>query len=81
MRRFVLLTYMGLTLCCLAGCHLCHKKRFAPVYYSECQPCGCGSSIAAPPYSIPQPASVVIPLTPGGIPGPPGVGIPGPPAR
>ena len=34
MRRLVLLTYIGLTLASLTGCHLCHKKQLAAVSYS-----------------------------------------------
>jgi len=81
MRRFVLLTYIGLTLAGFAGCHHCQKRRLAQACYAGCDPCGCAGSIAGPLATVPGPTSVVIPAPPDGIPGPPGGSIPGPPGR
>jgi hypothetical protein len=84
MRRLVLLSYMGLSLACLAGCHLLHHKK--PVAADCCAPvtsCGCEGPIAGPIEPIPglPPAGVVIPGPPKIIPGPPPLGIPGPPGH
>ena len=82
MRRWVLLSYMSLTLACTAGCHLCHKKK--PLVGECCAPytsCGCEGPIPAPIEPIPAPAGVVISGPAKILPGPPPAGIPGPPGR
>jgi len=85
MRRFVLLTYIGVGLACFTGCHHWHRKHLASACYSE--QCGCGDASYGSFDGMPVPTSQiiqgapskVIPLSPaGGIPGPPGPVMPSP---
>ena len=81
MRRFVLLTSIGLTLACFAGCHQLHQKPLAAACSPGCAPCACEGSTAVALAPIAGRTSVVVPGPSDGIPGPPGGGTPGPPGR
>jgi hypothetical protein len=77
MRRFALLTYIGLALACFAGCHKCHHKHFLRACSSCCEPCGGGEVISGVVEGAPVPSSVILPASPAkGIPIIPGPATP-----
>jgi hypothetical protein len=89
MRRFVLLTYIGVALACFTGCHHWHRKHLYRACYTACDPCGCVDAGYGAYDGVAVPTSQIIPAAPGkliplspasGIPGPPGPAALAPPA-
>jgi len=79
MRRLVLLTYIGLTLACFAGCHRWKEKHFTRSSYNYAEPCGCAESYAGPYDGMPVATAQSFPGAPGKmIPGPSGAVISSP---
>ena len=73
MRRFVLLTSVGLGLLTIAGCHHWKQKHFARASYNYADPCGCGEAYGGAIESVPVATAQGYPLAPGKM-------IPAPPA-
>jgi hypothetical protein len=72
MKRFVLLTSVGLGLLTIAGCHHWRNKHFARASYTYADPCGCGDVYPGPIEGVPVAAAQSLPIAPGKvIPGPP----------
>jgi hypothetical protein len=71
MKRFVLLTSVGLCLVSTAGCHHWRNKHYARAAYTYADPCGCADVYPAPIESVPITAAQNLPIAPGKmIPGP-----------
>jgi hypothetical protein len=61
MRRFVLLTCVGLALVSFPGCAKWKKKHFYHSAYADADVCGCGSYTAGVPVGAPAAFDTVVP--------------------